>query len=81
MTKLPERNVLDGSKAPKTTTGELQEALIAIRDSCPSCSEMTVPPRKREEKSGESAWKMSEKEAYRWKRWRMLRWKRLRQGT
>ncbi len=32
MTKLPERNVLDGSKNPQTSTGELKEALTAIRD-------------------------------------------------
>ena len=32
MTKLPERNVLDGSKLPKTTTGEMKGALGKIRD-------------------------------------------------
>ena len=32
MTKLPERSILDGSKQPKTTTGELKEALGKLRD-------------------------------------------------
>ncbi len=32
MTKLPERNILDGSKLPKTTTGEMKGALGKIRD-------------------------------------------------
>lgn len=32
MTKLPERNILDGSKMPRTTTGELTEAFGRVRD-------------------------------------------------
>ncbi len=32
MTKLPERNILDGSTLPKTTTGEMKGALGKIRD-------------------------------------------------
>ena len=32
MTKLPERNVLDGSKKPRTTTGEMKEALADMRN-------------------------------------------------
>ncbi len=32
MTKLPERNILDGSKLPKTTTGEMKGALGKLRD-------------------------------------------------
>ncbi len=32
MTKLPERNILDGSKQPKTTTGEMKNALGKLRD-------------------------------------------------
>ena len=32
MTKLPERSVLDGSKQPRTTTGEMKEALGKLRD-------------------------------------------------
>lgn len=32
MTKLPEKSVLDGNKLPKTTTGEMKEALGKLRD-------------------------------------------------
>ena len=32
MTKLPARNVLDGSKIPKTTTGEMRKALGQLRN-------------------------------------------------
>lgn len=32
MSKLPERAVLDGSKIPKTTTGEMKEALGELHD-------------------------------------------------
>ena len=32
MTKLPERSILDGSKQPKTTTGEMKDALGNVRD-------------------------------------------------
>ena len=32
MTKLLERSVLDGSKQPKTTTGEMKDALGNVRD-------------------------------------------------
>ena len=32
MTKLPEKNLLDGSKSPKTTTGEMKDALGKLRD-------------------------------------------------
>ena len=32
MTKLPEKTLLDGSKLPKTTTGEMKDALGKIRD-------------------------------------------------
>ena len=32
MTKLPEKSVLDGSKQPKTTTGEMKDSLGKIRD-------------------------------------------------
>ena len=32
MTKLPEKNVLDGNKQPRTTTGEMKSALGKLRD-------------------------------------------------
>lgn len=32
MTKLPEKNVFDGSRQPKTTTGEMKESLGKLRD-------------------------------------------------
>ena len=32
MTKLPEKNVLDGNKQPRTTTGEMKNALGKLRD-------------------------------------------------
>ena len=32
MTRLPEKNVLDGSKSPKTTTSEMKKALGELRD-------------------------------------------------
>ena len=32
MTKLPERNILDASMLPKTTTGEMKEAFGQLRD-------------------------------------------------
>ncbi|EEO27891.2 tail fiber protein [Oxalobacter paraformigenes] len=32
MTQLPEKNLLDGSKLPKTTTGEMKDALGKLRD-------------------------------------------------
>ena len=32
MTKLPEKSVLDGSKLPKTTTGEMKDAFGKLRD-------------------------------------------------
>ena len=32
MTKLPEKEVLSGSKHPKTTTGEMKDALAGIHD-------------------------------------------------
>ncbi|WAW06537.1 hypothetical protein NB639_03750 [Oxalobacter formigenes] len=32
MTKLPEKNVLDGNKEPRTTTGEMKNALGKLRD-------------------------------------------------
>lgn len=32
MTKLPTKELLDGSKQPKTTTGEMKDALGKLRD-------------------------------------------------
>ena len=32
MTKLPAKEVLNGSKLPKTTTGEMKDALGKLRD-------------------------------------------------
>ena len=32
MTKLPEKTLLDGSKLPKTTTGEMKDALGSVHD-------------------------------------------------